>query len=183
MTLLTSATDQARWPGDPKVIQIGPSARPVADQTARFLGWFSMVLGAAELSAAPSLARMLGAEGHENLIRAFGAREVAAGITSLSVDRTLGLWSRVGGDIMDIAALYAAYRDDNPRKSNVGLALAAVAAIALLDLVAAQGSAVTHGRGSQPPRDYSGRSGFPKGLISARGAAKAPAAAEALPSS
>ena len=40
-------------------------------------------------------------EGHETLVRAFGAREIVSGIMSLSVDKNAGLWARVGGDGLD----------------------------------------------------------------------------------
>jgi hypothetical protein len=171
MNILTRASNFTRSPGDPKVIRSGPSVRPAADETARALGWFSIALGLTELLAPHALTRMLGMEGKENLVRAFGAREIAAGMTSLSTEKTAGLWSRVGGDVLDIATLLAAYRDDNPKKNNVGLALAAVIAITLVDLASANGVTVAHARGNQKPRDYSDRSGFPQGLESARGAA------------
>jgi hypothetical protein len=114
---------------------------------------------------------MLGMEGKETLLRAYGIREIAAGMTSLSTEKTAGLWSRVGGDALDIVTLLGAYREDNPKKQNVGLALAAVVAITLVDIASAQGSTATHRRSRRPPRDFSDRSGFPKGLNSAKGAA------------
>lgn len=172
MNILIRATDYVRSPGDPKVIEAGASVRPVVDQAARTLGWFSLALGAAELFAAPSLARMLGIRGKENLIRAFGVREIMAGMTTLSTEKPTGLWSRFGGDLLDIAALCAVYRDDNPKKQNVGLALATVLGITLIDLVAAKESSIVHGRGSEKPRDFSDRSGFPNGLSAVRGAAR-----------
>ena len=183
MNMLTRATDFARSPGDPRVLQAGPSVRPAADQAARGLGWFSMALGLTELFGASSLARFLGMEGKEGLIRAFGVREIVAGMTSLSTEKTLGLWSRVGGDALDIGVLLAAYRDDNEKKGNVGMALAVVTAVTLVDLIAALGSSATHARGSGEPRDYSHRSGFPQGVAAARGAhaAHGPATGTAFP--
>lgn len=170
MSILSRITGFSRSPGDPKIISVGPSVRPVADDTARALGWFSMALGLAELLAPHSLTRMLGMEGKENLVRAYGVREIAAGMASLSTERTFGLWSRVGGDALDIATLLTAYRDDNPKKHNVGLALAVVAGVMLIDLAAAKASTTTHARsGNGKRRDYRGRSGFPKGVETARG--------------
>ena len=59
---------------------------------------------------------------------------------SLSTEKNLGLWSRVGGDGLDIATLMTALRDDNPKKQNVATAIAMVAGITLLDVMAAQGT-------------------------------------------
>lgn len=174
MALLAFIADHTRSPGDPKIIKTGPSARPVSDETARALGWFSIVLGIAELTSPHILTRMLGMEGKEGLIRAFGAREIAAGMTSLSTERATGLWSRLGGDIIDIAVLLSAYRDGNSKKHNVGVALAAMAAITLIDLGSAMATTITHKRGSAESRDYSDRSGFPQGVEAAKGAVPNP---------
>jgi hypothetical protein len=168
--MLAKAGEIARSPGDPKVIETGPSSRQLPDQAVRGLGWFSMALGATELLAAPALARWLGVEGRENLIRAYGAREVMAGVLCLSVDNGPGAWGRVAGDLLDIASLAAAYGGDNPKKGNVGLALAAVIGVTIADMATAQGLEKRHQR-KGPIRDYSDRSGFPKGVAAARGAA------------
>lgn len=172
MTLLTKATDMARFPGDPTVVKTGPSSRAVPDRMAYALGWFSIGLGLAELLATRQLTRALGMEGKENLVRAYGVRELAAGMTSLSVDKTLGLWSRVAGDALDIATLLIAFNDENPKKRNVAIALGAVAGVTLLDIVGAEGLTVRHARGDEQPRDYSDRSGFPKSPDQMRGAAR-----------
>src|SRR3954468_12228451 len=93
----------------------------------RGLGWFSIALGVTELVAPGGLARWLGMRGSEPLLQTYGAREVGTGIGILaSNDPTAWLWGRVGGDILDIATLASGFDDDNTKKSNVGLALAAV---------------------------------------------------------
>jgi len=176
MSIFTRLADHTRSPGDPKVVKAGPSVKPAADEMARALGWFSLALGAAELVAPHAITRALGMQGKEGLVRAFGLREIAAGMTSLSTEKSLGLWSRVGGDALDLAVLFSAYRDNNPKKQNVGFALAAVAAITLIDLVSAKGNSATHARSRGTARDFSDRTGFPQGVESARGAA-APRAA------
>lgn len=171
MNVIGKFSDVARSPGDPTVIKSGPSSRGLSDSAARALGWFSIALGLTELFAAPRLTRALGMEGQEGLVRAFGARELVHGMLCLSVDAKVGAWSRVGGDGLDLAALVAAYNDDNPKKHNVALALAAVAGATLLDLATAQGLTARHSRNRGEKRDYSDRTGFPNGLASARGAA------------
>jgi hypothetical protein len=159
-----------RSEGDPRVLRSGPSALGAADRLARALGWFSFGLGVTELLAPGSITRALGMEGKEGLVRAYGAREIGAGILSLSVDKQVGLWSRVAGDGLDIATLLAALRSDNPKRGNVALALALVGGVTLLDIVGAQGTTARHRR-TGGARDYSDRSGFPQGLAKARGIA------------
>ena len=162
----------ARSQGDPKVLRSGPSSRGGADELARALGWFSIGLGLAELLAPRQFTRTLGMQGSETLVRSFGLREIGHGILSLSPDKMTGLWSRVGGDAIDILTLAAAYRPDNPKRDNVGLALVAVAGITLLDLVAAQGVTSRHRRTDGDRGRYCDRSGFPQGAQRARGAAR-----------
>lgn len=171
MTFQTRIAQAARSLGDPAVVQTGPSSLTGSDRMARRLGFLSLGLGLAELTAPQAIARRLGVEGKEALIRAAGARELVSGITSLSIDKRFGILSRVGGDLLDIASLAAAYRDDNPKRSNVGLTLAAVVGVTLLDVGCAQALSARHRRSSESPRDYSRRSGFPRGVAAARGAA------------
>jgi hypothetical protein len=174
-----------RSEGDPKVLRSGPSSIDASDRLARGLGWFSIGLGLAELMAPVQFTRALGMEGREGLVRTYGAREVAAGIMTLSTEKHLGLWSRVAGDGLDIVTLLSAARPDNPKRSNVGLALAMVVGVTLLDLVAAQASSSRRRRsGNGKQRSYGDRSGFPQGVRAARGAArefKAPANVSRVP--
>ena len=111
-------------------------------------------------------------EGKEALVRAYGVRELGHGIVSLSPDKHLGLWSRVAGDGLDIATLMTAMRHDNPKRDNVGIALAAVLGVTLLDIIGAQGVTARHSRPRGRPRSYRDRTGFPQGVQAARGAAK-----------
>jgi hypothetical protein len=162
----------ARSEGDPKVLRSGPSSLGTADRMARALGWFSIGLGLTELIAAERITRALGMEGKEALVRAYGVRELGHGIISLSADKHLGLWSRVAGDGLDIATLMTAMRQDNPKRDNVGIALAAVLGVSLLDIISAQGVTARHSRPSSRLRSYRDRTGFPQGVQAARGAAK-----------
>lgn len=169
--MLSTMSNVARSPGDPKVIHSGPSSFKPVDRLGRGLGWFSLGLGLTELLAPRMLTRWLGVEGMEGLVRAYGAREIASGIMCLSIENGAGAWSRVGGDMLDLASLAAAYRDDNPKKGNVGLALALVAGITVLDAVAGSSIRAAHDRKGEPVRDYSDRSGFPRGRAYSHGKA------------
>jgi|SRR4051794_15078612 len=171
---LPKLSNLARSEGDPKILSVGESSLAPSDRVARFLGWFSIGLGAMELIAAGRLARALGMEGSEAVLRAFGIREIAAGVLTLSTERQAGLWSRVAGDGLDIMTLLPALRWDNPKRDNVALALAAVVGVTMLDVMTAKGNTARHSRGTDAPRDYSDRSGFPRGVEHARGQARQP---------
>lgn len=142
---------------------------------ARGLGWFSIGLGAAEVFAPRMLTRALGMEGREGLVRAYGMREIMAGVGILAARNPAPwVWSRVAGDALDLATLTSGLAGENPRKDNVGLAMAAVAGITALDVVCAQ-ALTEEDKQAQPRfpvRDYSDRTGFPRSLDEAWGAAK-----------
>jgi hypothetical protein len=161
-----------RTEGDPKVLQSGPSSLGAADRLSRALGWFSLVLGLTELLAPRRITGALGMEGNERLVRAYGAREIGSGILSLSVDKDVGLWSRVAGDGLDLATLLTALRPDNPKRGNVGLAVMMIVGIAAVDLLGAKAVTARHSRHGGSKRQYRDRSGFPQGVEKAHGAAR-----------
>lgn len=172
MSLATHLSRIVRAPGDPRVVWPGPSAVPPADRLAKGLGWFGIALGIVQLVAPRRVARALGMRGQAGLVRACGAREVASGVMSLSVDRQAGAATRVAGDVMDIALLMRAMHWRNPRRDNVAFALVAVLGVTLLDIAASSGLALRHRRGGSAAHDYSDRSGLPKGIAASRGAAR-----------
>lgn len=169
---LTNLTHIARSEGDPRVEQKGPSSLPASDRLARMLGWFSIGLGVTELVAPGRLARTLGLEDKEGLIRAYGLRELASAVPTLSVDKPIGLASRIAGDALDLATLATALHRDNPQRRNAAIATAMVAGITLLDLAAYAGTKVAHRRDPASVRDYSDRSGLPRGAQASRGLAR-----------
>jgi hypothetical protein len=142
----------------------------------RNLGWFSIGLGLVELLAPRSLARRIGVhEQNENLIRLLGARELAAGAGLLARPKpTMSMWSRVVGDLMDLALLGTALarHDSQPaalrhfggdqRRRTLG-ALTAVAAVTVVDL--AVSLALSRPQRVEPQWRYTpagGRSGLPR---------------------
>src|SRR3954453_7140945 len=78
-------------------------------ELARFLGWFSIALGTAQLTAPKAMCKLIGADGDgvaRTLMRAMGLRELTQGVAILSRPRPTGwLWSRVGGDGLDLSLL------------------------------------------------------------------------------
>jgi hypothetical protein len=103
------------------------------------LGVFSLALGAVELLAARRITRALDAEGHEGMVKAFGARELMAGAALLAAPAAAtNVWNRAAGDVMDIAAAGAAVRN-SPRNAATWGALAFVVGALALDTWVARG--------------------------------------------
>jgi hypothetical protein len=143
------------------------------DKLARDLGYFSIALGVAELLAPKALCNAIGLMGLEPVIRTYGAREVATGVAiRTSHDPTPWIWGRVAGDMADIATIATGLQQDNPKKENSALALAALAAVTLVDIACATGLSAEKGSRKTAVADYSNRSGFPGGVQAAKGAAR-----------
>jgi len=137
------------------------------------LGWLSLGLGLAEVAAPTRVARLIGVsadETNQEVLRAVGLRELVTGAALLSSlareterDPSLArrparvdssVWARVGGDLMDLALLGAAFRSQPTNKQRLGRAAAVVACATLLDLFA--GVAF----GSQPRQSPLARAGI-----------------------
>jgi uncharacterized membrane protein len=106
------------------------------DGLARFLGWFSIGLGTAQLAAPRALCRLVGADGEGNaphIMRAMGAREFAQGTGILTRARPTGwVWARVAGDALDLAALGLVAAKN--RRVRTAIAAANVVAVAVPDI-------------------------------------------------
>jgi len=110
-------------------------ARTLADG----LGWFSIALGTAALLAPRSVGTLSGTgRGHLGLTRGVGVRELAAGMGILAQRNPAPwLWSRVVGDVMDLALLSTGIRSGNPGRGRAVASFAAVAGILAVDTFAA----------------------------------------------
>jgi uncharacterized membrane protein len=107
---------------------------------ARFLGWFSIGLGLTEVAAPGFIAKVVGVRpDNRGRIRMLGMREIGHGVAILSQNKpTEGVWSRVGGDAIDLAFLGAALVSPDSKKSRVVAASAAVLGVTALDLMCAE---------------------------------------------
>ncbi len=140
MTQLERKGEPAREEGlataklPPAVSHNGANGR-LADR----LGWFSLALGGAQLAQPGRVARMIGVPDtpqNRLLLRVLGAREIASGLGILSRDRQAPwLWSRVAGDAMDLVLLGLAFGSASSKRRQLGVATAAVAGVAALDVV------------------------------------------------
>ncbi|HJQ20673.1 MAG TPA: hypothetical protein VJ867_10015 [Gemmatimonadaceae bacterium] len=109
---------------------------------AQGLGWFSVGLGAAQVLAPRTMARLIGIEesgGNVALMRALGMRELASGVGIFSQknDRAF-LWGRVIGDMMDLALLGVAAASARTDKRRLAGAALAVAGATALDMIVAR---------------------------------------------
>ena len=84
------------------------------------LDWFSIWLGLAELAAPGAVARLVGVPANRALLRTMGLREITSGVGILMQDKPAAwMWSRVGGDVMDLALLGRALRSPDARRGRV----------------------------------------------------------------
>jgi hypothetical protein len=117
-------------------------------QLARNLAIFSLGLGAAELFAPRQVARLIGiSEGHERTLQLLGLREIASGLGIMQGKPAYFLWSRVAGDIMDLALLGAAMKSGQSNRRRLEGAMFAVAAVTVADILAS----VLHSRDHTEP--------------------------------
>jgi hypothetical protein len=109
--------------------------RQERDSLARFLGWFSIGLGAAELLTPGVIRKVIGG-GNTKFIRFMGLRELGHGTGILTRTRpTNFVWSRVAGDALDAAALAVVARHG---KKRTFLVLAQLAPIVAADVYEAR---------------------------------------------
>jgi hypothetical protein len=133
-------------------------------RAARLMGWTSFGLAVAFLAAPTRIARTFGLEGKENLLRAFGAQEVMAGVGALSVDAPAAMWGRAGGDVVHIGTLATGLRsEDSNQRRNVAIGLGALAGFLIVDALIASRLTAERKPSRGEHRDYSDRSGFPNG--------------------
>src|SRR3954469_25199264 len=115
-------------------------SQSASDRLAAKLGYLSLALGALEIIAPQTICRALGLRGLEPLVRAYGAREIANGVAILSShDPEPWVWARVAGDLADVATVATALQQDNTQRGRGMMALAALAAVTMVDVVCASG--------------------------------------------
>lgn len=147
-------------------------SQSASDRLAANLGYLSLALGAAELIAPRAICRTLGLRGLAPVVRAYGAREIVNGVAILSShDPEPWVWTRVAGDLADVATVATGLRSDNRRRNSNMLALTGLLAVTAIDIACAKSLNSAKGNGKTAVADYSDRSGYPNGFSAARGAA------------
>jgi uncharacterized membrane protein len=129
-----------------------------SEQLARFLGWFSIGLGIAEIVAPRQLAQMIGVENRPGLFRLMGLREIGHGIGILSQEQPAGaVWSRVAGDMLDLALLGTQLDSNNPAREKTLAATMSVLGVAAVDLYTARSLSQQSNGGSGSRQGGAGR--------------------------
>jgi uncharacterized membrane protein len=131
-----STTTASRTDEEPRA-QKGPN-----EKLASFLGWFSVGLGVSQIVMPRVVSRICGvddSDGNTVLMRALGVRELTSGVGILTQQHpTNWVWSRVAGDVMDLAMLGKVYSNDENHRGRTTLATAAVLGVLALDVLSAQ---------------------------------------------
>ena len=105
------------------------------ERLARALGWFSIGLGLAEIAAPGKLAELIGVENKPGIFRLMGLREIGHGVTILTQTWPAeGVWSRVAGDVLDLALLSTQLRPENSEREKTLVATLAVLGVTALDV-------------------------------------------------
>lgn len=115
-----------------------------AARTAAYgLGWLSIALGVGELFRPADVQYASATPAPKSLVRAFGLREIASGVCILAArDPVPMVWTRVAGDLLDLAALAPGLSRGESNTARATGALATVLAITAIDIaVAAQARA------------------------------------------
>jgi uncharacterized membrane protein len=109
------------------------------------------------------VARLIGISDDEetrNTMFAIGLREITSGIGILSRPRPAGwVWSRVGGDLMDLALVGKAMKSDDNDRGRLAAAGAAVLGVTVLDVLTGQ-QLGRKGDGAESGRDGGRRRGW-----------------------
>ena len=101
------------------------------------LGWVSVIIGLFSMIAPRQTARTLGVRSRPLLFRLLGLRELISGAGILNSNRKSGwLWSRVGGDAIDLALLGSATAERGSNSARIGAAMGGIGAITALDVAA-----------------------------------------------
>jgi hypothetical protein len=109
------------------------------DRLAQFLGWVSLGLGTAQVTAPRAMCGLIGARGEgtsRTIMRLMGVREIAQGLGILSRPRPVGwLWSRVAGDGLDLSLLTLTALENRQRRGRTAVAIANVLTLAVPDVL------------------------------------------------
>lgn len=168
----SGASDRRNTSGSQAFQEFHGSSSSPAHRMARGLGWFSIGLGLAECLMPQTMARAVGLPGKENMLRAFGVREIATGVGILmSRDPEPWIWGRVGGNMLDLGTLSAGLRPENSNRTGTVIAMLAVAQVTAADIACAAALRRERQAGKGPFIDYSDRGGFARPALQMRGAA------------
>ena len=124
-----------------------------ARRMAAALGWFSIGLGTAQLLVPGRVARLVGLQDRPFTtvaMRLMGIREITSGVGLLAGPPAPWLWSRVGGDALDLSLLGAALASGGGSLARTAPAIAAVTGVSALDAYATAAARRVNGHSTTP---------------------------------
>ena len=108
-------------------------------QLTQTLAWASVGLGLTEILAPRLLSKAIGVGEHAAVFRALGAREIASGVGLMTQQKAGSwAWSRVAGDVIDLALLAAATRAPGTNPQRIAMAAIAILGVTALDVYSGQ---------------------------------------------
>lgn len=132
----------------------GRNATDGAERLATGLGWLSIGLGVAGLLATGAVARGIGLRDRartRTILRLLGAREIVSGLGILTRRRrSIWAWTRLGGDVMDVALLRSALAAQHGANGRGAVTTAALLGIAAVDGLTAMKLTRAEGRMHHP---------------------------------
>jgi hypothetical protein len=137
---------RARYKQEPDSAEYGTelkyrgAANVGTGKLAKGLGYFSVALGLSELLMPARVGELIGvSQRYGNFLPLLGLREIAHGIGILSQQKpTEAVWTRVGGDAIDLAYPGAAFMAPENNKKRLTGAAPAVLGVTVLDVLCAQ---------------------------------------------
>ncbi|MBE2267966.1 MAG: SRPBCC family protein [Anaerolinea sp.] len=115
------------------------SVDATAEGMAKFLGWFSIALGLAQVLAPRQMLAIIGLRGTPQrrlIMRVVGVREIASGIGSLVWFRpSAWIRARLAGDVLDLLLLVRALQAPDAKQGQTTAALTAVLGVTVLDVM------------------------------------------------
>ncbi|HEV8178054.1 MAG TPA: SRPBCC family protein [Gemmatimonadales bacterium] len=161
--------DNFRSPASDRRQGNGVTADNGDERLARFLGWFSIGLGLAEIAAPDKLAELIGVEKKPGIFRLMGLREITSGITILTQTWPAeGVWSRVAGDVLDLALLSTGLDGENPEREKTLAATVAVLGVTALDIYAGKRLSAKSNGGADGGADAGSAPGSPRRGLSVK---------------
>jgi uncharacterized membrane protein len=120
-----------------------------ASKLAGALGWMSIGLGVTQMVAPRIIASLAGVPRRKSESRLMGIRKIATGMGMLAQPQhALGLWTRVGTNLMELARLRKEARRRDARRVRVAATMAAVAGATVVSAICAKKLSAARSAGS-----------------------------------
>lgn len=126
-------------------MQLASLSNETKQHLTQTMGWFSLGLGVSELLMPEQVSATTGVRSRR-ILKLCGLREIASAVGILTSSRpAFWMWSRVVGDVVDLAVLgTVANSRGRSKRSEAMIAMGAVAGVTLIDVFTAWQLSQTH---------------------------------------